>query len=323
MARALWTGVISFGLVNVPVKLYTAVRDKSVRFRQLDKETGSRIRYRRVSEETGEEVPNDQIVRGYELGDGRHVTVEAEELEAAAPDGSRTINVEDFVRLADVDPRYFNSTYYAGPSDAAAERPYALLVRAMEETGQAAIGRLVMNTKEHLVIARPVEDRLTLHTMHFHDEVVDPSSIDAGSAEPEQRELDAARQLIEAWSSEWDPTRYEDRYRGRLLEVIDQKVRGEEVVAAPETPDTGEVVDLVAALKESVARRERPGAGRDDAATEQPREQASSTSLEGQSREDLYELAKERGIPGRSRMTKEQLVQALSEQEAPAQARSA
>ncbi len=322
MARALWTGVISFGLVNVPVKLYTAVREKTVRFRQLDRETGSRIRYRRVSEETGEEVANEQIVRGYELGDGRHVTLEPEDLEAAAPDGSRTINVEDFVRLADVDPRYFNATYYAGPSDAAAERPYALLVRAMEDTGQAAIGRLVMNTKEHLVIARPVDDRLTLHTMHFHDEVVDPSNIDVGSAQPEQRELDAARQLIEAWSTTWDPTQYEDRYRNRVLEVIDQKVRGEEVVAAPETPDTGEVVDLVAALKESVARRGRAepsdGAGDGEA---QP--QPSGQPLEGQSREELYELAKQRGIPGRSRMTKEQLVEALSQQQEPAQARSA
>ena len=323
MARALWTGVISFGLVNVPVKLYTAVRDRSVRFRQLDKETGSRIRYRRVSEESGNEVPNEQIVRGYELGDGRHVTLEAEDLEAAAPDGSRTINVHDFVSLADVDPRYFNSTYYAGPSDAAAERPYALLVRAMQETGQAAIGRLVMNTKEHLVIARPVDGRLTLHTMHYHDEVVDPSSIEVGAGEPEQREIDAARQLIESWSTTWDPTQYEDRYRHRVLEVIDRKVRGEEIVATPDAPDTGEVVDLVAALKESVARRERSAPQREAVTEDRPAEQASDGALEGQSREELYALAKEHGIPGRSRMTKEQLVEALREREAPAQARSA
>ncbi|QBI18342.1 Ku protein [Egibacter rhizosphaerae] len=319
MPRAVWTGVIAFGLVNVPVKLYTAVQERSVKFHQREQETGSRIRYRRVSEDTGEEVPNERIARAYELEDGRYVTIEDHELEAAAPESVRTIAVEEFVDVADVDPRYFNRTYYAGPSGDAAGRPYALLVRAMEESGRAAVGRLVLRSKEHLVLARPVEGRLTLHTMHFADEVVAPTSIEAPSIEPEQRELAAATQLIDAWTEEWEPTRHEDRYREHLLQVIDQKVRGEEIAAAPTAEEPSGVIDLVAALQESARRQGSPPpqAEAGEASADE------SPPLEERSRDELYELAQTRQLPGRSRMTKEQLIEALRAAEEPHHAKSA
>ena len=310
MARAVWTGVIAFGLVNVPVKLYTAVQERSVRFQQREQDSGARIRYRRVAEDSGEEVPSERIARAYEFEDGRYVTVSDEEIEAASPDGSRTISVEEFVDVAEVDPRYFDRTYYAGPSGEPAGRPYALLVRAMEERGRAAVGRLVMRSKEHLVLARPVAGRLTLHTMHFADEVVDPATIEAPSVEPEERELSAATQLIDSWTEAWEPTRHEDRYRGRLLEVIDQKIRGERVETAPAEPEPSGVVDLVAALRESARRRDGGRRGEEEAGRDAP---GDAPSLEQRSRDELYELAQDLGVPGRSRMTKAQLAAAIRE----------
>lgn len=308
MPRPVWRGSIAFGLVSVPVKLYTAVRDRSVRFHQLEQGTGSRIRYRRVSETTGEEVPREDIVRGYELGDGRYVTVTDDDLDAAAPARTRTIDIEDFVDLAAVDPVYFDSTYYLGPADPTANRAYALLHEAMRQSGRAAIGRFVLRSKERLVALRTIDGALALQTMHFHDEVEDPSIAEPPGAEDvSDRELAVAEQLIDSLATDWKPERYADTYRERVLETLEAKARGEQIVAPEPEAEPADVVDLVAALRASVERtksqREGDHAGNGDA-------YASMT------RDELYQQAQKAGIRGRSDMSKEQLANALRNQRA-------
>jgi DNA end-binding protein Ku len=266
MARALWSGSISFGLVNVPVKLYPAIRHKDVHFHQLDEKSGARIRNRRVSETSGREVPSDRIVKGYELDQGTYVPVTDEELEAVEPERTHTIDVEDFVALAEVDPLQYVNTYWVSPAgDRGAPKAYALLRSAMERTDRVAIARFVLRTKEHLVMLRPAENALALHTMLYPDEIVAASDVDGlpVRVKADDRELKMASQLIESLTVKWDPKRYKDTYREKLLDVIKRKAKGEEIVTEPDREKAAEVVDLMAALEASIeASRQRGGKSR-------------------------------------------------------------
>jgi DNA end-binding protein Ku len=259
--RAIWTGAISFGLVNIPVKLVPATSRKNVSFRELRAGDGSRVRRRRVAESDGEEVTNDQIVKGFELGDGRYVVLQPEELEALDPVKSRAIEIEDFIELRDIDPVRFDASYYLVPGPTAV-KPYELLRRAMEETGKAGIARFVLRNREHLVVLRPLGDVLAVSTLLYHDEVIDPSGFDELPAGMElgERELTMATSLIGSMTVDWDPTRYTDEHRQQVLELIEAKAAGEEIVAAPaEDVRTGDVVDLVAALEASLEAAGRAG----------------------------------------------------------------
>lgn len=260
MPSAIWTGSISFGLVAVPVKVVSATKSRDVRFNQLEEGTNARIRYRKVSEATGEEVANDQIRKGYEISPGQYVVVDDEEMRTLAPKASRMIEIEDFVDLDDIDPLYFEQPYYLAP-DAAALKPYKLLVEAMAALRKVAIGRVVMRSKESLVAIRPLDGVLCLETMRYADEVLPRTGLlpdDAAPAEPSEREIAMARQLIEALAGRFEPDRYHDEYREQLLGLIDRKAAGEEIVAEPTVEEPGKVVDLMAALEASLARAGAP-----------------------------------------------------------------
>src|SRR3954447_11037926 len=215
MPSSIWTGSISFGLVQVPVKLVGATKSKDVSFNQLEKGSGSRIRYRKVSDKTGEEVSADQIERGFEVSKGRYVIIEPEEIETLRPKGSHEIEIEEFVDLDDIDPLYFEQPYYLVP-DKRGEKAYALLVDAMQSLNKVAIGRVVMRSKERLVAIRPIEGALCVETMRYADEIVPGGAvvppIEEGS-EPSERELEMARQLVASLASEFDPGKYHDAYR--------------------------------------------------------------------------------------------------------------
>jgi DNA end-binding protein Ku len=256
MPRAIWSGAISFGLVNIPVKLYSAVSRKTVRFHQLDREDTQRIQQRRVNPRTGEEVPYENLVKGYEIGPDRFVVITPEELDALAPEKTRTIDIEDFVDLEQIDPMYYDHPYYLAP-DTGATKAYRLLLDAMDEAGKVAIARVVIRSKEQLVAIRPRDGVLAMETMLFADEVVSPDDIEDmpadGKAKTTKRELEMARQLIDSLSGDFEPGKYHDEYRERVLELIERKADGEEIVleAPPEEPK--KVPDLMAALEASIA----------------------------------------------------------------------
>jgi DNA end-binding protein Ku len=259
VARAIWSGSISFGLLNVPVKLYSAVSKQTVRFRELREDDGARVRHKRVAESDGEEVPYEQIVKGYEYAPDQYVVLGRDELAELDPQKTRAIEIQDFVDLDDIDPIYFEQPYYLGP-DKGAERAYALLVQAMKEARKVAIARFVLRNKEHLAAIRPMGDVLTLTTMRFHDEVSSPQDLDgevfeeAKPKKPEKRELEMAKQLIESLTSDFKPDRYRDEYREELLDLLERKAAGKEVVSAPtEEPKPTKAPDLMAALEESLA----------------------------------------------------------------------
>jgi DNA end-binding protein Ku len=256
MARAIWSGAISFGLVNVPVKLYSATSPKSVRFHQLSSKTGARIRQKRVDPTTGEEVPFEDIVKGYELSPDRYVLIEPEELEALDPKATKTIDIEEFVEMSDIDPIYYDHSYYLAPTTGGA-KAYALLLEAMREANRVAIGRVVIRSKQQLCALRPTGDVMTMSTMLFGDEVVPPDRIDeldaVGEAEATKRELTMAQQLIDSLSGEFDPDKYRDDYRERVLDLIERKAAGEEIAVQPEAEDTTPAPDLMAALEASLA----------------------------------------------------------------------
>jgi DNA end-binding protein Ku len=262
MPPSIWSGTIGFGLVNVPVKVVSATKNKDVRFNQLEEGTNSRIRYRKVSDSTGEEVPNENIVKGYEVSPGQYVVVADEEMKALAPKSSRTIEIEDFVELDQIDPVYFDNPYYLAP-DADAVKPYKLLVEAMTQLRKVAIGRLVMRSKESLVAIRPVDGVLCLETMRYADEVLPTEGVvpDTDAGAPTAKELEMAEQLIEALASDFEPDKYSDQYRDQLLDLIQRKAAGEEVVAEPTVEDKGKVLDLMAALEASLQRAGRSDEG--------------------------------------------------------------
>ncbi len=256
MARAIWTGAISFGLVNVPVKLYAATSPKTVRFHQLSSKTGGRIRQKRVDSTTGDEVPYDEIVKGYEITPDRYVVITPDELETLDAKATKTIDVEDFVDLVDIDPIYFDHAYYVAPATGGA-KAYRLLLDAMRESGKVALARIVLRSKQQLCALRPAGDVLTLSTMLFGDEVLAPDRLDeldsVTEAEASERELTMARQLIDSLSSDFEPTKYRDEYRDRVLALIERKAGGEEITALPTAEEPEPAPDLMAALEASLA----------------------------------------------------------------------
>ncbi len=257
MARAIWSGAISFGLVSIPVRLYSAVSRKAVSFNQLDARTGARVKQKLVSAADGEEVLREQIVKGYPLGPGSYVTVTDDELASIMPAAQRTIELEEFVDLHDIDPVYFDSAYYLVP-DAAAVKPYALLVDAMERAGKVGIARFVMRSKEYLAALRVRDGKLMLHTMVYADELTAveelPTLEAAGQVELTEREQAMAEMLVESLTAAFEPTKYHDAYRDQLLDIIERKASGEtEIVVAAGAVAETRVVDLLAALEASVA----------------------------------------------------------------------
>ena len=286
MPRSIWSGAISFGLVNVPIKLYSAVSKKTVRFHQLHGETGTRIQQRRVDPSTGEEVSYDDIVKGYEIGKDRYVVITPDELDSLDPEKTRTIEIEDFVDESEIDPLYYDHPYYLAPATGA-EKPYRLLLDAMAQAGRVAIARVVIRNKEQLVAIRPAGEALTMSTMNFADEVVSPDAIEEiaaeedGKAKATQRELDMAEQLIDSLTSDFDPDKYHDTYRERVLDLIERKAAGEEIAVAPEAPEPAAVPDLMAALEASLQEakgKERPSTRKTpEKSASKPRKKASAS----------------------------------------------
>jgi len=270
MPRPIWNGSIAFGLVNVPVKVFTATSQQDVRFHQLRRSDGSRIRQKRVSAVDGEEVPFEEIVKGYEIGPDQYVIVEPEELAGLDPKATQTIDIEEFVSLDQIDPIFYEHAYYLVP-DKRAEKAYALLAAAMEESGKVAIAKFVMRTKQYLAAVRPAGRVLVLSTMLYADEVVPVDALE-GLPDPDEmdlseRELEMAESLIESLTAEtFEADKFRDTYRERVLELIEAKAAGETIVAAPAVDTTARVVDLMAALEASVkAAKERRAVGGADA----------------------------------------------------------
>jgi DNA end-binding protein Ku len=304
MPRALWSGSLSFGLVNVPVQLFSAARDLDYHFRQLHEKDGAPIEQRRYCSEEDVEVTWEEVAHSYDLDD-EQVVVTDEELGSVEPRKTRTIEIEAFVDLADVDPIYFDHPYYlvpAGESEGTL-RAYRLLAEVMEETERAALGRFVMRTKEYLAAVRVRDGALTLTTMRFHDEVRPAKPIPTGGKKPAKKELDGALAVIEALSVDWEPERYEDCYRERLSRVIDDKRKRRKIEAPEPQKEPKPVPDLMDALQRTLenARKGRPIRTEADGDGE----------LSELSRDELLDRAKEEGISGRTKMSKDELVEAL------------
>ena len=257
MARAIWSGSISFGLLNVPVKLYSAVARRGISLREIRESDGVRIRHRRVAEGTDEEVPYEKIQKAFEITSGNYVPISKDEMAALAPKKSRAIEVQDFVDLGEIDPIYFDSPYYLGPAEGA-EKAYSLLASAMEGSGKVAISRFVFRNKEHLAALRTDGGVLTLTTMRFADEVVPPAELEdvlpAEKPKVAKKEVEMAERLIDSLTSEFDPTAYRDEYREELMSLIERKAEGKEILS-PEAaePEATKAPDLMAALEESIA----------------------------------------------------------------------
>jgi DNA end-binding protein Ku len=256
MARAIWSGAISFGLVNVPIKMYTATSPKTVRFNQLSSKTGARIRQKRVDPTTDEEVPFEEIVKGYEITPDRYVVITNEELDALDPRATKTIDIEEFADLAEIDPIYYDHNYYLAPT-AGGAKAYRLLLDAMRESGKVGIGKVVIRSKQQLCALRPTGDVLTLTTMLWGDEVLSPDRLDEiGEIEEAQatdRELKMAEQLIASLSSEFVPEKFKDEYREQVLALIERKAAGEEIAVQPQAEEPATAPDLMAALEASLA----------------------------------------------------------------------
>jgi len=293
MPRAIWTGSVSFGLVNVPVGLYSATEDHDVHFHQFEKDTTARIRNQRVNEKTGEEVAYEDIVKGAEVGDGNYVMLTPEELESVEPGKSRTIEISDFVKAAEIDPIYYQRSYYLAPADKTAVKPYLLLARAMQKADRIGIATFVMRGKQYLAAIRPRDDLLILETMFFADEVRDSArGIDQlpAKARVASKDLTMAVHLVEALTTTWDPKNYRDTYTARVNKLIDAKEKNREI-AVPETSEEteGKVLDLLAALESSVeaAKKHKPGNTRgipqlrtrkaDDSSDKKPATKSAST----------------------------------------------
>jgi DNA end-binding protein Ku len=256
MARPIWSGTISFGLVTVPVRMFSATESKELRFHFLDKHDLQPIGYDKVRRDTGEHVDSEDVVRGFEVEKGRFVPLEDEDLDRLDIELTKTIDICDFVDLGEIDPIYFRKAYYLTPQDGA-EKPYRLLVRALEETGKVAIAKVVIRNKQHLAALRPWEGTLVLETMYYADEVRQPEQA-GGTPRLQEPEVDMAKSLVENLSADFDPEKYDDTYRKELLELLRAKAKGKPLPEPAEEPE-GEVVDLMAALRESVERTQKQG----------------------------------------------------------------
>jgi DNA end-binding protein Ku len=303
MARAIWSGTISFGLLNVPVRLFSAVARRNIALREIRESDNSRIKHKRVAEGTEEEVPYENIIKAYELTPGQYVPLSKDEMSALAPEKTRAIDVQDFVDIEEIDPMYFDSPYYLGPAEGA-EKAYSLLAAAMESSGKAAVSRFVFRNKEHLAAIRASDGVLTLTTMRFHDEVVPPSDLDDALPDKKpkvaKREQQMAEQLIDSLSTEFEPDAYKDEYREQLLALIEQKAEGKEIVAPEaEAPKATKAPDLMAALEESIAAVKEKGGSGDGAkkaskpkATKAPKAKKGKSSSKSKSKSSSRSKAK-------------------------------
>jgi len=301
MPRAIWTGSISFGLVNVPVRMYSAIEDHDVRFHLLHEKDDSRIGYEKVCKKEGKPVPDDEIARGYEVSEGTYVYLTDDDLEAAAGEHYRSIDIQDFVDVDEVDPIYFERSSYLGPAEGG-EKPYALLVRAMEESGLVGIATYVMRDKQQLGCLRVRDGLIVLEKMFFADEIRPAEDIAPRRTSVAKRELAMALELIERFRSAFEPKRYEDTYREALLEVIARKRKGKDVHVEPEGEEQERPADLLEALRASVAAYGQRG---------RSRRNGGNGELGELSRDELERRARNAGIRGRSRMTKRELAKAL------------
>ena len=300
MPRAIWTGSISFGLVNVPVRMYSAIDERDVRFHLLHEKDDSRIGYDKVCKKEGKPIPDDEIVKGYEVSEGKYVYLTDEDLEAAAGESYRSIDIQDFVDADEVDPIYFERTSYLGPAEGA-EKPYALLVRAMEESGLVGIVTYVMRDKQQLGCVRVRDGMIVLEKMFFADEIRPTKGIRPRKATVPKQELAMALDLIDRFRGPFEPEKYEDTYREALLEVIDRKRKGKDVHAEAEPERGEEPADLLEALRESVEAHSRRGRS----------SRRRNGSLGELSRDELERRARKAGIRGRSKMSKRELANAL------------
>ena len=275
MPRAIWTGAISFGLVTVPVKLYAAVQSKTVKFNQLDAEDHARIAMKRTNANTGDEVPYDRIVKGFEIAPDQYVVLEPDELATLEPKKTKTIDIEGFVDLDEVDPLYFDHPYYLVPGTGGA-KPYRLLVQAMEETNHAAIAKVIIRSKQQLVALRARDDVLAMSTLNFHDELIDPDGFDEvpKDVEASAREVDMAKQLIASLMEPWEPQKYEDTYREEVLALIEKKAAGETITVTEPEEEAAPVPDLMSALKASLDAVRKDGGGTNKAVSRKAKDAA-------------------------------------------------
>jgi DNA end-binding protein Ku len=333
MARPVWSGALSFGLVSLPVRLFTATDSHTIRFRQLQRGTSDRVRNKRVNERTGKEVPLEEIVKGYEIGD-EYVLVEPKELDDIAPGRSQALEITGFVDLEEVDPVFFDRTYYLGPRGAEHAKVYALLAQALERSGQAGIATFVMRNHEYLVAVKAEAGVLTLHTLHWADEIRDPRreiSDLPDDTKVTEREMTMARRLIDTLSMEWRPEDYHDTYQEKVARLVEAKHTGAPREKAEPPPESTNVVDLMDALRASVERAEsgkakrgkraggaRGGSRRTGGTSRRTGGRSGSgrtadrRALESLSKSELYERASAAGVPGRSSMNRGELIDALS-----------
>jgi DNA end-binding protein Ku len=297
--RPIWSGSISFGLVNVPVRLYSAVTEHNLHFNLVHEKDSSPIGYEKICKKEGRPVPDSEIVKAYEYRKGEYVFMEDRDFEAVRAEGYKTIDITDFVPYEEIDPIYFAHTYLVGPGQGA-QKTYSLLVKAMEGTELAAIAKYVMRDRQYLGALRIREGVITLEQLHFADEIRPVDEIDPPRARLSKQELETAGQLIESWTTEWQPEKYKDTYRDALLEIIEAKRKGEEIHPAAEVEEE-EAPDLLTALRASI---ERSRGGRSPA-------RADHEDLSSLSKAELEDRAREAGIEGRSKMTKAQLARAL------------
>ncbi|GGI93945.1 non-homologous end joining protein Ku [Streptomyces brasiliensis] len=335
MSRPIWTGVVTMGLVAVPVGLYTATEDHSVHFHQLQRGTSDRIRNKRVNERTGREGASDDIVKGYDLGDGDYVIVEPDELDSIAPGRSKVIEMAGFVDLGEIAPVYFGRTYYLAPRGKEYVKVYQLLRTALERADKAGTATFTMRSKQYLTALGAQADVLVIHLLHWADEVRDPGDVidllPDRRTKADNRELKSAEQLIGALSVGWDPRDCHDTFEERVKELVEAKRKGEEVVSGAPPPDATNVIDLAEALRQSVeqagAKSEGSRTGRQRTLSahrtrhhaEHPkrsRTDRGSDALSSLSREELYRRATKADVPGRSKMNRDELIEALQHQPA-------
>lgn len=328
MARSIWSGSLSFGLVNVPVGLFSATHEHEVHFHQFEEGTSSRIRYKRVNEDTGDEVDYDDIVKGAEVDEGEYVMLTQEELESVEPGKSRTIDISDFVDAAEIDPIYFHKGYYLAPSDEGAKKAYALLARAMEKAERIGVATFVMRGKQYLAAVRPQAGVLVLETMYFADEVRDPKEVLDNlpqRAPGRGKDLQMAVDLIEALTTKWDPKNYRDTYTERVEDLVAAKKKDRVVVTEPDAEASGEkVVDLLAALQASIdnSRKHRPGNARDVEKLRTRKREADEVDPDDLGKKELAALARELDIEGRSTMRADQLRKAIEKARAASRRRA-
>jgi DNA end-binding protein Ku len=322
MARATWSGFLSFGLVSVPVGLFTATSDQTIHFNQLHKGTSNRVRYKKVDEETGDELGTEDIVNGFPVGDGEYIVVTREDMKEAAPGKSDMIEITDFVDLDDIDPKYFRQTYYLAPKGKGADRAYTLLRQAMQETKKVGIATLVLRDKEHLVAVRPGDDVLMLETMYFEDEIRQPQQeLDylPQADHSDTRELTVAKQLIESLTAPWEPSHYKNTYRDRIEELVEKKRAGHAVVFGETARPKSNVIDLMAALEASIDKSRSTNDAEPTAEARSKRAASKSAAdheqqaFEGMSKAELLARAKELEVATNPKMTKLQLVEALTD----------